>query len=364
MKKYGIVSFCNIYVLPYAKTYIDAIRNKGAECTLIFWDRDTSDGVHDNYRGCIIKSFQKLCTNESPAIDKIRGYIEGVRFFNRVLMESNYDGVVFLQTHAAVACMQTLLKKYRNRYIVDIRDWTLEHIPIYKFIERKCIIKSFCTVLSSPAYKSFLPDYSYTIAHNFTPFFSDNIEKWRSSLDFKNKKEIISISFVGTIRFVDMDKKILSLFANDSRFKINYFGIGSEILKKYCQDNEIMNVEFYGSFSPEMTESFYNETDLINNLYGNHNNYLDYALSNKLYHAIQFYKPILVCPHTYMEKIILEYGLGFVFDVDNKTEPDRLFEWYHSFDADGFVSGCKKFLETVIKDNKNYHVKIGEFLDY
>ena len=140
-------------------------------------------------------------------------------------------------------------------------------------------------------------------AHNYTPFDKEALAGFLSSIQSKKDNGVINISYVGTVRFLNMDKKILRLFANDERFSINYFGRGSEALESYCKDNKIQNVRFHGSFSPSHVMDFYKETDLINNLYGNHTKELDYALSNKIYHAGQLHLPILVCPETYMQEV-------------------------------------------------------------
>ena len=58
-KRYCLVSFCNIYLLPYAKIYIDAINSAGAECDLLFWDRDAVNGENDKFDNCNKLYYQK-----------------------------------------------------------------------------------------------------------------------------------------------------------------------------------------------------------------------------------------------------------------------------------------------------------------
>ena len=361
MKRYCLISFCNIYVLPYARKYIDAILASGAECDLIYWDRDAANGENDIFNGCNIFCYQRIITPETAAKYKLLGYAESTRFFIKKLKEVNYDGIIFLQTHAAVACQSILKKRYKDKYIVDIRDYTLENFTLYRHIEKVVFSKSFATVISSPAYSKFLPEQSYVIAHNYSPFPVDVVQSVRASAIEKHK-DPIQISFVGTVRFIEMDKRILKTFANDERFKINYFGKGSDILEKFCKTEGIFNTEFFGSFSPDMTASFYNKTDLINNLYGNNTPFLDYALSNKLYHSGQFYIPVLVCPDTYMEEVTLKYDMGFVFDINLKEEKERLYEWYHSLNEKKFVEGCNNFISDVKEDNIEFEKMIQRFL--
>lgn len=361
MKRYCLISFCNIYVLPYAKLYIDAILESGAECDLIFWDREANNGENDNFENCRKFCYQRKTMPDSPKFSKLIGYIKSRRFIIKQLNSVDYDGIIFLQTHAAVAFTGIIERKYKNKYIVDIRDYTLEKHRIYKFFEKRVIDKSFANIISSPAYRKFLPDSDFVMAHNFSPFPESTVKIIAESKKNVNS-DPIRISFVGTVRFFEMDVKLLKLFANDERFIINYFGQGSDILADFCKSEGITNVEFYGSFPPEMTSSFYLKTDLINNLYGNHNLYLDYALSNKLYHSGQLYIPILVCPDTYMAEVSLNYNMGFVFDFDEKDAKDKLYEWYRSFDRNAFSSGCDSFIEKVRKENAEFEKTIASFL--
>ena len=363
MKKYCIVSFCNIYILPYAKIYIDRIIQSGAECILLFWDRDNVNGNNDIFPKCIKKCYEYKFTNSSTKYDRLKGYKGAIKYFIKDLSNNHYDGVIFLQTHAAVASYNVLKKLYKNRYIVDIRDWTLENIYIYRNFEKKCIQNSYKTVISSPAYKSFLPDGDYVVAHNYTPIDDLTVKKIREECQIRKNTKQLSISFIGTIRFLEMNKKILNIFSNDNRFRMGYYGTGAEALEDYCLKNNIKNVDFFGSFPPEKTSEFYMKTNIINNLYGNHNKYLDYALSNKLYYSAQFYIPIIVCPQTYMEDISSKYNMGFVFDVNKDNEKDRLYEWFQMLDLDKFKNGCDCFLKKVKEDNEVFYRLIDDFID-
>ena len=358
MKNFCIVSFCNIYVLPYGKTYIDKILKSGNSCTLLFWDRDAVNGNNDSFEGCEKIVYQKKIKSNSGKFVKLIGYCGAASFFRKILFKRDFDGVVFLQTQSAVFTNKILLRKYHHKYIVDIRDYTLERFGWYRRMEIALIQNSFKVVISSPAYKKFLPNGNYIVAHNYSPFPKEVVSRVINNITI----EPIKISFIGTIRFLDMDKKILNVFKNDFRFQINYYGTGSEVLKNYCKANRIKNVDFYGSFSPSDTADFYMKTDIINNLYGNNTPFLDYALSNKLYHSGQFLKPILVCPNTYMEEVSLKYKMGFVFDINNPNK-DLLFEWFNTYDKIEFKQGCEAFIEAVKKENEEFYNMIDSFIE-
>jgi len=361
MKRFCIVSFCNIYLLPYASIYIESIISNGFKCDLLYWDRDCIGGFNDNYTMCDKKIFEHKITPKTPVIFKIIGYLKAINYFKKVLNRQCYNGIVFLQSHGAIACSSLLIKKYRNKFILDIRDYTFEKNKFYYNKEKQLINTSFANIISSPAYKDFLPISSYTIAHNFKPLSCEQIKMIQMKPKLEEYK-VINISFIGTIRFMDICKKMLKLFANNEHFCLNFYGTGSEILANYCKENDIENADFYGTFPQEKTIEFYQKTDLINNIYGNHSNYLDFALSNKLYYAALLHIPIIVCPETYMETIVKEYSLGYVFDMNINNAPARLYEWYTSYDRKVFDNGCDRFIERVKIENELFYDKCDEFV--
>lgn len=363
MKRICIVSYSNLFILPYANGYVEHIRNNGDQCFLLYWNRDKSGNANDlrNYPDCSHLTYdeQHPIDNGNPII-KLLDYIKVTNYFIKTLKKQRFDGLIFLQTNAAIACNRILTKYYSNKYIVDVRDFTQENYALYRYIEKKVFKNAYGVVISSPAYKHFLPLMNYTLAHNFSAFPCAMVENLRSNFPSGLP---ITISFVGTVRFYDMDKRILTMFKNDNRFKICYYGTGSDYLKKYAKDNSITNVEFVGSFQSSKTVEFYQKTSLINNLYGNHNRFLDYALSNKIYHAAQLYRPIIVCPDTYMETITKKYNLGFVFDVNDESAVTKLYKQFQSFDWKKFRQGCDSFIERVIDDNKEYDKLCVSFLN-
>lgn len=356
-----LVSYGNPYLLPYINTYIDSIKAEGAECCLLYWDRNKNGNQEDlkSFPDC--KHFPFSCympTEGASKWVKLSNYIKATRYIIKVIKEEKFDGLVFLQTQAAVACINVLRRFYKQRYIVDVRDYTMEDNALYKYFETKVFSTAYRVVISSPAYKNFLPKAEYVLSHNYTEFPKESADAIR---DRHFDKDLISISFVGAVRYYEMNRRLLDLFANDSRFKICFYGRGSETLEDYAKERGISNVDFHGSFPQSKTLEFYENTSLINNLYGNHNKFLDYALSNKLYHAAQLYIPILVCPETYMEEVTLEYGLGFVVNLDDDATPDKLYNQYEALDWSKFKDNCDKFVKKVKEDNQLFNDVCSSF---
>ena len=359
MGKICLISYCNLYMIPYIKKYTSKIINSGNECICLFWDRDGNLGKNDIIDGCQNIVFNKKIKEPMTPLLKAFSYLRCAHFFNKTIKNSHFEKIVFLQSHAAVLCDRKLLEKYSKKYVIEVRDYFMEENSLYFRKETIAIKLAKYVFISSPGYKSFLPDSDYIVAHNYSDFDVEN--KSFSSLRDSDDKTI-KISYIGTVRFFDMDKKILLLFKNDPRFQINYYGSGSEVLESFAKENDITNVDFIGRFSPETTIKLYSNTDMINNLYGNNSMFLDYALSNKLYHAAQLYKPILVCKNTYMEKIAKKYGFGFTVDFEDPLIVDKLYKWYKSFNRVDLVDGCNSFISKVKRENEMYEKYVDSFI--
>lgn len=353
-----LVSFIAPYAIPYIDIYIKKIRDCNAECDIVFWDRD---GDCDNK---IDGNIHYIPISRTVKRNKFRlrrylQYIPVICGIRKYIKRGKYDKIIFLQTHAAVACKGIILEHYQKKYIVDIRDFTLENFFLFRKLEKVVILNSYCTVISSRGFEKFLPKYEYVIAHNYTPLNKDIVDEIRSK---ENNMSSINISFIGYVRFYEMAKKLLKLFSNDDRFHISYIGTGAMTLKSFCDENEIFNVTLHDKFKPEETAYFYTNCDIINNLYGNHNKYLDYALSNKLYYAAQFRIPVLVSKDTYSSEIAERYHLGFSWDPDEDQSIEKLYKMYCNFDRTSMEVLADEFLSAVVYENTLFENRIEEFL--
>ena len=102
--------------------------------------------------------------------------------------------------------------------------------------------------------------------------------------------------------------------------------------------------------------------NIINNYYGNNSLSLLYALSNKLYYAAIFRKPILVCENTYMAEISQKYGFGLLMDDTDEFCADNLYKKYQSINWEKLNNGCEAFLDKVKKDNEIFEDSIKAFM--
>lgn len=353
----ALISLANLYLCPYINKYLEVVRDR-AEFDVIYWDRhrvkESVSGVRQMY------AYHAPMDEMLPRWKKLLRKIGFCRYARKLITDNHYDGVVILHTNAAILLHRTLEKYYKGRFILDIRDYSMEKNPVYFRIEERLVKISAVNFISSDGYRAFLPEASYHLVHNSTHIDPAFVQEFRKTR--QDRKEPIRISFIGLIRFFDQNEKLASAFQNDDRFQLNYFGKNAENLKKRLAAKQFKNLEFHDQFPPEQTLDFYQKTDIINNAYGNQNMSLDYAYSNKLYYSAILGLPILVSPKTCMADIVTKYQLGFVFDPDDKEAPEKLYAYYTSIDWAQFDKNCAEFCRMVEKDELEFQQILKRFL--
>lgn len=352
--KICLVGLTNIMEMPYIDKYIDLIDE---EYDIIYWDRKLIDESNNASNKYIMKL--KTDVDASP-VKKLYGYIKFRRFASKILKRNNYKGVILLTGNTAVLLSDVLLHKYNSKYIIDIRDYFKEHNKWYYEKQKKIIINSNKAIISSEAFKTFLPQHPYVVAHNSQNINENEIAFYRSRE--KKPRNPIVISCIGTMRYFDEYKKVLNIFKNDVRFVIKFIGSGSNLLSNYCEENNIRNVFLQDRFNPEETLGFYFDTDMVLNIYGNNNPLVDYLLSNKLYYSAQLGIPIIVNKDTFMEEVVISNNFGFSFDFNNNNILDELYSYYNEINWETFYLDCDKYMDKVKKEDNIFISAVKDFL--
>lgn len=344
----------NVFSTPYLQRYLDLFEGT---YDFISWNAaciDENTNARKHYR------LNYRFTPSDSKIHKLLGYAKFKWFATNILRRNDYDHVVCLTGNAAVLLSRILITKYRKRYIVDIRDYYKEHITLYRKAQECVLASCGLSVISSLAFKSFLPTRDYVLVNNITRFKPEEIEYMRNRT---HENLPIVLSCIGNNRFLEQNKRIITAFANDTRFELRFIGAGSDNLAAFCQDNGFTNVKLIDRFPPQDTAKFYMDSDMILSLYGNDSPSLKYALSNKIYYAAQAGIPILVCSGTYMETVSQKYGIGFTVDLENKQCADRLFVEYMDIKWPQLRERYDHFLVNVAKEDVMFDLRVAEFLN-
>ena len=350
MKKIALVLPNNIYLAPYVRKYISILTD--CQLHLIYWDRfdmeEPLEGVNKLYRHIDKMSHINA---EVSQLEKLKKYYKFSRYVKKVCKKERYDYIVIFQPMMALMYAITKFFTGMRNVIVDVRDFTYEHSSIFRRVEANLFKRSKFVVISSPFYKDFLPENAkYIVMENMNPVSSDVIREARNINKKESKK--IKIGYIGLVRFVEQNLKIIDKFANDERFELLYIGKGSEVFEEYIEKNNISNIVLISQFDPSETEKHFASVDLIQNIYGTGRDKLKYALSNKLYYAAMLGKPILVSPDTCMEKVTQQYEFGFSCDENDENLADKIYEYYTSVEWDEFYNKCDSFIYDVTENEK------------
>ncbi|AIQ20129.1 hypothetical protein H70357_28045 [Paenibacillus sp. FSL H7-0357] len=351
--KVGVIGFSNLRYMPYFNVYESFLKENRIDFDLIYWDRKNMNEKSNN--NTIV--YRKEMSDDSDKIWKLKQMYGFFKFCEKVIKEKKYDFLIILTTLPALFLSKFLKKKYKDRFILDIRDYTYEKYSFYKKMLGKVVHVSKMTVISSPSFLSFLPQAEYTVCHN---------------LDFKNKRnknirsntarqrEIIRISYIGAISYYSEVVKMLNLISNDERFLFSFYGDGVDEnkIKEYCKENNMKNVFFYGRYNENQKEKFYEETDILFNAYGNESLLVKYALSNKLYDAAWYSIPIIVNSDTAMQITSSELGYQINYDANNIAED--IYSWYNSIDWAKLEVVAGNIIEKALNDNLIFKNKLYE----
>lgn len=350
--KICILSVVNIKHMSGISPYLHYFKENNIEYDVIYIDKYFKP---EKIEAKNIYRFELKIDREWNRFKKIRMYYKFRSYAKSILKKNKYDFVITWGTETAFLFSDYLIRNLKNKYVVNIRDYARLDNKLKFKLMNELVKKSKFTTISSRGFEKFLPKFHYILMNSINYKIIDNCTRREGLMDI-NKP--LRISFIGYVRFYDNDKKLLKSLSNDKRFIIQYFGIGSDVLRDFAITNNIENVEFLSSFDVEETGKLLEKADIINNLYGYNDMALDTAVSIKYHYALNLKLPIMVYKNTYMEEI--SKGIAFVFDDNYEDLGDRIYNWYHNIKFDEFNEICNKKIKVNELENLKFYNKLKE----
>lgn len=348
------IIFCgDIKYCPYLSRYTARLDTVKAEYEVLFWNRSFFNlDVEKNY-----SYYDSPSAEDLGKVKKLIDFLGFRKWVKKQLLTSKPDGIIFLSTLSGVL-LWDIAKKYKRKYIFDIRDYSYENIGLFKRVEKRIITESYFTAISSKGFKAFLPEHDYIIAHNF------NRNDMVKTFCFEKQQEPYKIVWNGTVRFFECQRQYLDVFKNDPRFCMVYHGTGTDLekYKKYCQDNEIINVKFTGVYDNKDKMTLVQDAAFLNNCYGGRGgDELRYAISNRFYDGIVYHIPQIVESNGYKAEETKRFGVGMEV-VPSIDLPDKMYQYYKSLDEKKFNKACDQALAEIIAEDDNYIKQIDNFV--
>ena len=333
--KIGIISASNIRYSPYIFYYTKILDSCSIDYELIFANQEQ---VEDEFKK------ESLCVNWNSKRPRSIEYGVYAKKVIKIIKNKKYDGLIVLTSIMATYLSIFLKNNYKNRYIVDIRDYTHENIKPYFILEKIGVNNSALNIISSPKFKTFLPSGNYRVCHNMNFDVIDYNKKWK-----KPDKTRIKIGYIGAVIYKSQCKSLINLVLEDERFELHIYGFepGDDSVKQMVHDIDYNRITYHGPYVPEEKNRIIESVDILFNTYGNGCPLLDTALSNKLYDAMYFKKLLLTSKQTYMEEV--GGKIAFSLDYAEAKNLDALFEWITNLEEEEVQEyqdmSIKKFVE-------------------
>lgn len=342
MKKICILSTYNLRHMTLSSLYTDYMDKIGIKYDIIYIDKyheDEKSNAENVYK------FDLYIKKEWSFARKWIHYWKFKKFAKDILLENQYDFIIVWNEFTGYMFADVLKKYFPQKYCLNIRDYHYNNIFFVNNTLKKAIKNSVFATISSEAFKTFLPEHNYLMIHSMNRKY---VEKCKPKEKLREINENIEILFIGNMCFPENVYKIIDSLGNDMRYTLNFVGSGTEFIGPYIQDKNITNVKYHGRFEAEQTPDFLESADIIYNLYGVGNTFVDTLLSIKLYYAVYLNIPILVFKGTYMEKISEKCGIGYAIDKDGFISlGDELFTWYHNLSQLEIKHKCESFIEEI-----------------
>lgn len=359
--KVGIICFWDRHATPYLEKYEQVLDEMNINYVVIFWQRTKVDRkvVKVNARTIDI-----YCPNKDGLIGKVTSFLRWRKMMISCLKLERYDRIIVLSTYPAVLLSSYLLKKFNNKYIFDIRDYSMESFHFFKKYVMKIIRHSSFTTISSEGYLKWLdPSEKIILNHNLT--YSGNINK-QTFFD----KKILNFAFVGNVRLDNQTRALLLSLKKSLRYRMSFIGriLPSSDIKAFCDQEKVRNISFGSAFTTEEKPVIYGEIDLINAVYANKAANIGFGdstpIPNRLYDAIIFKCPIVASEGTYLAELINEYKIGFSLNGFDPNAECYFDHYIQNFNKQEFLAGCEKLLSKVLHEEGIFQDKLRNTLMY
>ena len=331
-----ILSVADLRHMTVAGYYYEELYKRNISFDIICTNRyKTQSSV--NYP-CKIYSYSWVSTTYQSKLKKIIPFIKFRKYALNIIKKNHYSHIIVWGENTGILFNNFLLRKYKNKYYVNIRDIDIFYIPylgaVLRKIEQKTITNA--CFYTAPAPRGLIFKHKNALLLLNQDYATLNKCYMRTQKKEGNKPLILT--YMGLInQYMKFFLKIIDVFANDRRFLLRFYGEGAEKIQRYIESRNIINVEVQGAFVAEKTSEYLNQTDMIFSAYGRTNFGVDGAIGVKESYGPPLRIPVISDNYGMWYKISKKYGLGFGIDENKlENEPDRLYDWYMKLDFKQF----------------------------
>lgn len=360
----GIVCFWDRYSTPYLLKYEQMLQKLGMPYEIVFWNRDSRQNKPSFRQEGREVFLDYQCKS---GWKKFLSFVSWSKHISAHIKKKGYNHLILLSTVPAILIMRTVLHNYNERYIFDIRDYTLEKYGFFRRLIMRLVNNSCLTSISSKGFMRWLDESPKIIPnHNITIS-----EDCGFSAPCFSEKDHIRISFVGNVRLDSQTEAMLKTLGRSERIVQHYYGrvLSTCNIEDIIKEEGLPNVILHGPFDVKEKESIYQETDLINTVYANADNEKDIPLGdstplpNRLYDALVFYRPLITSKGTYLAELSDEFHLGVNINGFDKCIEHDIINYTINFNREEFMAGCDRLRAIVLEEEKKYSEKVAHIFN-
>ncbi|MCB5288416.1 MAG: hypothetical protein LHW64_11545, partial [Candidatus Cloacimonetes bacterium] len=219
-----ILGLTKVKYMPYMNFFFDNIDKIENEVHILYWNRDLQSEDLSKYQGCIFHEFKFYQEDDVSKISKIINFTKYRKYTKILIKKGKFDFLFVLHSLTGFLVIDLLKKNYRDKYIFDYRDSTYESFPPFKKIVDTITRNACATFVSSDAFRDFLPYDCKAKIYTSHNLLIDSLEHRDEKTRYGVSSNKIRIAFWGFIRNEELNQKMITILANDSRFELHYYG--------------------------------------------------------------------------------------------------------------------------------------------
>ncbi len=350
--KIAIVVPNNVWFCPYVNIYTEVLKKHYIPYDIISWNRDgkQEEAIQYNY---VPKSRNPLVL--------IWSYKKYASFVKKIVKSNRYERLIVFTPQLAIFLCDYLKREFKNKYIFDYRDLSLEQKPYFKKSFLKILKNSYANVISSPGFRRYLPEgFDYLLSHNF------NVEAVRKAIKDESvpkfKSNPIDVLTIGGIRDFDSNVQVIEHLANVDGFSVRFVGKGPSAvdLQNRAKELKATNISFEGYYPKEKEQDYVKEATFLNIYYPRRPSH-DSAISNRFYNSLIYRKPMITTKNTTQGDYAEKYNIGVALE-NCESLPEVLKSYIASIDANEYCINSNKLLRDFLLDYEIWEKKVLEFV--
>lgn len=261
-------------------------------------------------------------------IAKLRGMRGMYRFVKNICLSLLPDVIIASHWDALLLCAKA--KNANAKLVYENLDMPTGSMPVRKILsiaERLALRKTDCITFASRFY---LPYYERFNGHKIVIENKLPHQMCEHITPKKSDTDVLTITFLGGIRYVEIMENLIKAIGNNPHFKFNIYGGNVS----YPEFNDVVaqynNVEMFGPYDYCTVPKIYAASDVIWAAYPSDDFNVKLAISNKYHESICYGVPAIYSKNTKLGQMVAASGCGYTVDCYSVDDIQEIMQQIHA----------------------------------